>query len=43
MNEKEYIKNKCSKCINKNNSKDLCNIVKTMDGNYRCSNEKNFN
>lgn len=40
MNEKEYIKNRCSKCINKNNSKDLCNIVKTMDGNYRCSNEK---
>lgn len=40
MNEKEYIKNRCSKCINRNNIKDLCNIVKTMDGNYRCSNEK---
>lgn len=40
MNEKEYIKNRCSKCVNRKNIKDLCSIIKTMDGNYRCSNEK---
>mgnify|MGYP003432201796 CR=1 FL=1 len=40
MNDKEYIKKVCSKCANRYNEKDLCNIVRTMDGNYRCSNEK---
>ena len=40
MNDKEYIKKVCSKCTNRYNENDLCNIVRTMDGNYRCSNEK---
>ena len=40
MNDKEYIKKVCSKCANIYNENDLCNIVRTMDGNYRCSNEK---
>ena len=40
MNDKEYIKKVCSKCANRYNENDLCNIVRTMDGNYRCSNEK---
>lgn len=39
MNGKEYVKKICSKCANRYNEKDLCNIVRTMDGNYRCSNE----
>lgn len=39
MNEKEYVEKKCSKCVERENTKDLCNIVKTMDGNYRCPNE----
>lgn len=43
MNEKEYLKNKCCKCTNKGNTKDLCNIVKTLDGNYRCPNENIIN
>lgn len=38
-NENEYVKNVCSKCINKDNDKDLCCIVKTINGTYRCSNE----
>lgn len=40
MNDKEYIKKVCSKCANRYNENDLCNIVRTMDGNYRCSNEE---
>ena len=40
MNDKEYIKKVCSKCANRYNENDLCNIVRTMDENYRCSNEK---
>lgn len=40
MNDKEYIKKVCSKCANRYNENDLCNIVRTMNGNYRCSNEK---
>lgn len=40
MNDKEYIKKVCSKCANRYNENDLCNIVRTMDGNYRCRNEK---
>ena len=39
MNDKEYVKKICSKCANRYNEKDLCNIVRTMDGNCRCSNE----
>lgn len=39
MNDKEYIKKVCSKCANRYNENDLCNIVRTMDGNYRCSKE----
>ncbi len=40
MNDKEYVEKKCSRCKNKLNDKDLCSIVKTIDGNYRCSNEE---
>ena len=40
MNNKEYSKKVCSKCANRYNENDLCNIVRTMDGNYRCSNEE---
>lgn len=39
MKDKEYVKKVCSKCKNRDNDKDLCNIVKTLDGDYRCSNE----
>lgn len=34
MDDKEYIKNNCSVCKNKNTS--LCEIHRTIDGNYRC-------
>lgn len=40
MNDKKYVKNTCSKCLNKYNDKDLCNIVKTIDGSFKCSNEE---
>lgn len=39
MNDKEYVNNKCKRCLNRNNDKDLCNIVQTISGEYRCSNE----
>ena len=39
MDDKEYVKNTCSKCLNKYNDKDLCNIVKTIDGKFKCCNE----
>lgn len=34
MNNKEY------KCENKLNDKDLCNIRQTINGDYKCVNEK---
>lgn len=40
MNCKKYVKKICSNCINRNNKIDLCNIVRTIDGNYKCNNEK---
>ena len=39
MNDKEYVDNKCSRCLNKYNENDLCNIVQTIDGSFKCSNE----
>ncbi len=39
MDDKEYVNNTCSKCLNKYNDKDLCNIVRTIDGSFKCSNE----
>ena len=39
MDDKKYVKNTCSKCLNKDNDKDLCNIVKTIDGKFKCCNE----
>lgn len=39
MNDKEYIENKCKRCLNKYNDNDLCNIVQTIDGSFKCSNE----
>lgn len=39
MNDKEYVDNKCSRCLNKYNDNDLCNIVQTIDGSFKCSNE----
>ena len=38
MDDKKYVKNTCSKCLNKYNDKDLCNIVKTIDGSFKCDN-----
>lgn len=40
MNDKEYVDNKCRRCLNKYNDKDLCNIVQTIDGSFKCSNEE---
>lgn len=37
--DKEYIENKCTRCMNKYNNQDLCNIIRTMSGEYRCINE----
>ena len=36
--EQEYIKDVCSKCKNKDNDKDLCKIVRDLDGNVKCEN-----
>lgn len=39
MNQNEYIKNKCSKCKNKLNEQDLCNITRSrISGNWQCEN-----
>lgn len=40
MNNKEYIDKICYKCENKLNDKDLCNIRQTINGDYKCINEK---
>lgn len=40
MNDKEYVDKVCKKCENRFNDKDLCNIRKTMSGDYKCVNEK---
>lgn len=40
MNEREFINIKCSKCINKNNEEDLCEIRKNIDGEPQCINMK---
>lgn len=40
MNDKEYVDKVCSKCENKLNDKDLCNIRQTINGDYKCCNEK---
>lgn len=40
MNDKEYVNNKCNRCLNKYNDKDLCNIMQTIDGSFKCSNEE---
>lgn len=40
MNNKEYINKVCCKCENKLNDKDLCNIRQTINGDYKCVNEK---
>lgn len=37
--DKAYIKNKCTRCINKYNNQDLCNITRTFNGEYKCINE----
>ncbi|MCF0125362.1 MAG: hypothetical protein HUJ68_06350 [Clostridia bacterium] len=38
--EKEYVQNVCAKCLNRLNDRDLCNIVKTINGTYKCSTEE---
>jgi hypothetical protein len=40
VKDKEYVDEICSKCINRLNDKDLCNIRHCIDGNVRCENEK---
>ena len=40
MNEKEFVKEVCSKCESTNDED--CNIVRRMDGNVDCTN-KNIN
>ena len=40
MNDKEYIDKICCKCENKSNDKDLCDIRQTINGEYKCVNEK---
>lgn len=39
MEEKEFVNNSCSKCLNRNNNKDLCKIVKKINNEYGCANE----
>ena len=38
--EKEFIDKECKDCINKLNDKDLCSIVRKIDGSYGCDNKK---
>lgn len=40
MDDKEFVKKQCCKCVNKNNDQDLCDIRRTMNGEYRCINFK---
>lgn len=40
MNNKEYVEEVCSKCENKLNDKDLCNIRININGNANCVNYK---
>lgn len=39
MNDKEFMKNNCNRCVNKSNENDLCNIVEKINGTYGCPNE----
>lgn len=39
MNDKEFMKNNCNRCIKKSNENDLCNIVEKINGTYGCPNE----
>ena len=38
MNRTEYCEKYCSICANKENEKDLCNIVRNIDGELQCVN-----
>ena len=40
MNRTEYCEKYCSICANKENEKDLCNIVRNIDGELQCVNYK---
>lgn len=40
MNDREYVKEVCSKCANKLNDNDLCNIIININGNANCVNYK---
>lgn len=40
MNDKKYVEEVCSKCENKLNDKDLCNIRGTINGKLNCVNFK---
>lgn len=40
MNDKKYVEEVCSKCENKLNDKDLCNIRININGNANCVNYK---
>ena len=40
MNDKEYVKEVCSKCTNKLNDNDLCNIIININVNANCVNYK---
>lgn len=39
-NDRKFIEEVCSKCINKHNNEDLCNIIIRMDGKPDCCNKK---
>lgn len=43
MNDKEFMKNNCNRCVNKSNENDLCNIVEKINGTYGCPNEDCIN
>lgn len=40
MESKAYKNKICSRCLNKYNDKDLCNIAQTIDGSFECKNKK---
>lgn len=40
MEQKEYVEKVCGNCLNKSNDEDLCKIVKKIDGEYWCCNQK---
>jgi hypothetical protein len=40
MDDKEYVEKVCSRCLNRDNDKDLCNIRRTINGDYKCENEE---